>query len=146
VFEVNANAPVLARSEVEIDAPPEIVWEIMAAIDRWPEWNPDVRHAELRGDLREGSTFRWKAGPGTIISTLEEVSPPRRIAWTGKTFGVKAAHVWAIEPRPGGSLVKTEESWERLPVKLFRKSSQKTVEKALHDGPQHLRREAEKRA
>jgi uncharacterized protein YndB with AHSA1/START domain len=146
MVEVNKDAPVLATDEVEIAAPPEVVWEIMASIDEWPRWNPEIKSATLEGGLREGSTFRWKTGPGTIVSTLRDVDAPKRIAWTGKTLGITAIHVWEIEPRNGGSLVRTKESWEGLPAKLFRKSSQKTVEKALSQGPRYLKAEAEKRS
>jgi len=146
MFEVNREAPVVASTEVEIDAPPEVVWDIMTAIDRWPEWNPDIKTAALQGGLQEGSTFRWKTGPGTVVSTLREIDRPKRIAWTGRSLGVKAAHVWEIEPHNGGTLVRTEESWEGLPAKLFRKSSQKTVEKALREGPHYLKAEAERRS
>jgi uncharacterized protein YndB with AHSA1/START domain len=146
VLEANRDAPVFATSEIEIAASPEAVWEIMAAIDRWPAWNPDIKSAELEGELKEGSTFRWKTGPGTIVSTLREVDKPKRIAWTGKTLGIRAMHVWEIVPRNDGSVVRTEESWEGLPARLFRKSSQKTVEKALRAGPRYLKAEAERRA
>jgi hypothetical protein len=94
--------------------------------------------------LREGSTFRWKSGPGTITSTLREIEAPRRIAWTGVTLGIKAIHTWKIEPREGGSLVTTEESWDGWIAKLTRRASQRTLEKALAQGPTHLKLEAER--
>jgi hypothetical protein len=31
---------------VEIQAPPDIVWQVMSDIDRWPEWTPTVRRVE----------------------------------------------------------------------------------------------------
>ena len=30
----------LATGEIEVAAYPEIVWDVMAGIDRWPAWNP----------------------------------------------------------------------------------------------------------
>jgi hypothetical protein len=44
----------------------------------------------IQGDLAEGSVFRWKAGAGTITSTIQRVEPPRLIAWTGGTLGIRA--------------------------------------------------------
>ncbi len=33
---------------------------------------PSVKSVAMQGDLAEGSTFRWKAGPGTITSTIQQ--------------------------------------------------------------------------
>lgn len=69
--------------------------------------------------MAEGSEFRWKAGPATITSTLRRVERPRLLAWTGKTFGVSAIHVYRLEPRDGHTSVRTEESWEGLLARIF---------------------------
>ena len=119
---------------------------MLTAIDDWPSWNPDVRSASLEGGLSEGSRFRWKAGPGTITSTLQRIERPRLIAWTGRTFGIKAIHVHRLEPRGEGTVVSSEESWEGLPVRIFRGRMQKTLEEALGPGLDHLKAEAERRA
>ena len=145
-MEADPYAPVFAKSSIEIDAPVDVVWELMAAIDAWPTWNPDVKEATLHGPFQEGTKFRWKSGPGTITSIVRDVVPPKRLAWTGVSFGIKAIHVWKIEERNGGSKVTTEESWNGLVVKLTKRSSQKALQKALDRGPRHLKAEAERRS
>jgi uncharacterized protein YndB with AHSA1/START domain len=105
---------VVAASSTTIAAKPETVWKVMTDIDRWPTWNSDVKEASLRGEVAEGTQFRWKVSTGTINSTLTRVDPPRVLAWNGKGFGVKAVHVWLLEPRDGGTLVRTDESSEVL--------------------------------
>jgi uncharacterized protein YndB with AHSA1/START domain len=144
--EVNDQAPVVGASETEIAAAPEVVWDVLTAIDGWPSWNPQVKSASLEGEIAEGSVFRWKAGPGTITSTLRRVEPPRLIAWTGKTLGIDAIHVYFLEPRGGNTFVRTKESYEGLVARLFRGPLQKTLDKALDEGLQHLKAEAERRA
>jgi hypothetical protein len=143
---VNEEAPAVGASEMEIAAPPETVWDVLTAIDRWPSWNPDVKSMSMKGGLAEGTVFRWKAGPGTITSTIRRVEPPRLIAWTGTTFGVKAIHFYRLEPRDGKTFVRTEESFEGLVARLFRGSFQKTLDGALADGLRYLKIEAEQRA
>src|SRR5205823_11869723 len=101
---INQAAPVVASSETEIAAARELVWELLAGIERWPSWNPDVKSVSMQGRLANGSEFRWKAGPGTITSTLQHVEPPRRLAWSGKTLGIEAVHVYALEPRGDATL------------------------------------------
>ena len=144
--ESKSSPPVLGRSEIEIAAPPELVWEVLTTIDRWPDWNPAVKKISMPDGATEGSVFRWKAGPGTITSTLQRVEPPRLIAWTGRTFGIKADHVYTLEPRDGKTLVRTEESYDGLVSRLFRGPLQKTLDQALAEGLRYLRTEAERRS
>jgi uncharacterized protein YndB with AHSA1/START domain len=140
------KAPVRSRRAIEIDAQPEVVWDILTRFDRWPEWNPDVRSTSFDGPLAPGSEFRWKAGPGTIVSTLEQVEPLRFISWRGRTMSIKATHEWRLQPRNSGTFVETEESFSGLLARLFRRQVQKTLDKSLSEGLEHLKREAERRS
>jgi hypothetical protein len=142
---IDRGAPVLGTSETEVDAKPELVWDVLTRIDRWPVWNPDVRSVSMAGGLAEGSEFRWKAGPGTIRSTLERVEPPGLISWSGKTLGIEARHVYVLQPRNGKTVVKTEETYDGLVARLFRGRLQKTLDHALESGLRHLKAEAERR-
>lgn len=142
---INGAAPVVSRAEIRVDADIETVWDVASDIDRWPSWNPAVKSASLSGPLAEGSRFRWKAGPGTITSTLLRVEKPRVIAWKGSTFGIDAIHVYRLEPRDGGTVVGTEESWEGLVVRLLRSRMQKMLDAALDPGLRALKAESERR-
>jgi uncharacterized protein YndB with AHSA1/START domain len=142
---INQEAPVVGASEIEIAASPEAVWEVLTAFERWPSWNRDVKAMTMQGDVAPGSVFRWKAGPGTITSTIQRVERPRLIAWTGKTLGINAIHFWHFEPRNGKTSVRTEESYEGLVARLFRRSLQKTLDRALGDGLRYLKAEVERR-
>jgi uncharacterized protein YndB with AHSA1/START domain len=143
--EIDEHAPVVGRDEIEIASAPELAWDVLTAIDRWPAWNPAVESVTFEGRLEEGSQFRWKSGPGTITSTIVDVEKPWRIAWTGKSFGLKATHVHTFEPCDGKTVVRTEESFEGLVARLFRGRLQKTMDGALRDGLAHLKAEAERR-
>jgi hypothetical protein len=144
-YEINKHAPVVGSSEIEIAAAPEVAWDVLTAIGRWPSWNPAVASVSLEGEIGPGSAFRWKAGPGTITSTIQDVEPLRRIAWTGTAFGIKAIHVHTFEPRDGGTLVTTEESYEGLVARLLRGRLQKVLDGALESELLHLKAEAERR-
>ena len=145
VSEINTSAPVVGSSEIEIAAAPEVAWDVLTDIDRWPSWNPAVKSVSLDGAIGEGSTFRWKAGPGTIKSTIRDVEKPWRIAWTGTSFGIKAIHVHTLEPRDGRTLVRTEESYDGVVARLFHGRLQKTLDNALQTELHHLKAEAERR-
>ena len=142
----NGSVPVKSSAEIEIDASPQVVWEVLTRFENWPSWNPDVKSMSFDGPLAPGSEFRWKAGPGTIVSTLDRIEPPRHIAWRGRTLTINAYHEWWLEPSDGGTHARTEESFSGLLVRLLRGSLQKTLDKSLQDGLQHLKHEAERRS
>ena len=85
-----------------------------------------------------------EGGPGTIVSTLQNVDPPREIAWTGRTMGISAEHVYRLEPRGNGTHVVSEESWAGLPVRLLRARMAKTLQTSLEEGLAHLKAAAER--
>ncbi len=93
------DAPVRSRREIEISAPPQVLWDVLTGFEQWPQWNPEVKSMSFDGRLAPESEFRWKAGPGTIVSTLEQVEPPRHVSWRGRTLWIKALHKWDLEPR-----------------------------------------------
>jgi hypothetical protein len=141
-----SDAPVKSRVEMEIAAPPEVVWDVLTRFKDWPEWNPDVKSMSFEGPVAPNSEFRWKAGPGTIVSTLERVEEPRYIRWRGRTLSISAVHEWWLEPIDGGTRLETEESFSGLLARLFRGQLQKTLDKSLHEGLEHLKRYAESRS
>lgn len=138
-------APVRSSRSIEVAAPPEVVWDVLTGFADWPKWNPDVKSMSFDGPLEPGLTFRWKSGPGTIVSTLEEVDPPRRVRWRGRTMSIAALHEYRLEPRDGGTRVETEETFSGLLARLMRGSLQKTLDRALEQGLEQLKAEAERR-
>jgi uncharacterized protein YndB with AHSA1/START domain len=145
-MEINRSAPAIASSEIEVAAPPEVVWDVLTDYERWPEWNPEVKSLSIDGPVAAGTTFKWKTGPLSITSTLREVERPRTIGWTGKALGIGAVHAWRFEPRDSGTLVHTEESWQGPVPRLLSGRMQKALQKGLDDAMPHLKAEAERRA
>jgi uncharacterized membrane protein len=145
-MQINHNAPAVASSEIWVGAPPELVWDVVADFKRWPEWNSDVKSMSVDGPAAPGTTFTWKAGPGTLTSTVQKVDRPTAIGWTGTTMGIRAVHVWRFEPREHGTVVHTVESWDGLLARLLRGRMQRTLQRSLDDGLARLKVEAERRA
>jgi len=144
--EINRSAPATAEGRVQINADPQTVFSVIAAIAEWPSWNPDVRSVKLENAVQPGTVFRWKSGPSSLTSTLQVVDPPREISWTGKTMTIKAIHVFRFEPRDGGTLARSEESWEGLLARLLKSYSRRSIDKAITSVLSHLKIEAEHRA
>lgn len=89
---INEQAPAKSARELQIEATREVVWGLLSDINNWPRWNPAVSRARLDGPFAPGSIFRWKSGGSSLVSTIQDVERPTRVAWTGKTFGVAAVH------------------------------------------------------
>ena len=145
-MEINRTAPATAEGELRIDADPQTVFSVISAIDQWPSWNPNVKSVTLQGPVQPGTVFRWKSGPSTLISTLQVLDPPNEIAWTGTTMGIKAVHLFRFQASNGGTLARSEESWEGLLARLLKGYSRKTLDKEIRSVLSHLKTEAERRA
>jgi len=92
----------------DIDAPPELVWGIMAEVARWPEWTKSVASVDLLtpGPLAVGQRVRIKqpklpAGVWTVIS-LEE---GRSFSWETRSPGVVIVGDHIVEKAGAGSRV-----------------------------------------
>jgi hypothetical protein len=57
----------IVADAIEIDAPLELVWQIMTGFDLYPEWNPMNRFFKLDGEAKVGDrvTFGPSWGPYT---------------------------------------------------------------------------------
>lgn len=83
----------------DVDAPAEVVWDLLVALDRWPEWGPTVRAATLDDDRRRltaGAHGRVHPVVGPAVPfAVTDWDEGRRWAW--RVAGVPAtAH--AVTP------------------------------------------------
>jgi uncharacterized protein YndB with AHSA1/START domain len=145
-MEINRDAPATAEGELQIDADPQTVFSVISAIDQWPSWNPDVRSVTIQGPVQPGTVFRWKAGPSSLTSTLQVVDPPHQLGWTGTTMGIKAVHLFRFQATDGGTLARSEESWEGVLARMLKGYSRKTLDKGIRNVLACLKTEAERRA
>jgi len=145
-MDIDQNAPVSAHEQIHIAADVRTVWDVLSDIEHWPRWNKAVRSMSVQGPIAPGTSFDWKAGPGTIKSRIAEVDAPDRIAWTGVTLGIRAVDAFRFEASDGGTLVRQDESWDGLLARLFRSRMERTLGSSLRDGLRSLKAEAERRA
>src|SRR5215831_10210613 len=78
----------IAQCSVAIDAPIELVWQVMTDFDRYAEWNPFVVQIERRGGapVRIGTFVtlhvRWPRGRGgaTTVEVVTRIDAPAATA------------------------------------------------------------------
>ncbi len=122
------------QSEIEIDAPPERVWEVLTDFEAYPDWNPFMRY--MRGDLREGGKFETRIEPPegrgmTFKPTITRVDPPRELRWLGRMMLPRIAdgeHAFELHPLDGGRtrLVQREQFRGVLVPILWRMMGKRT--------------------
>jgi hypothetical protein len=74
------------KTEIDIQAPAETVWEMLSDTDAFPSWNPFI--TRLEGELRVGGrlavTIEPPGGrPMTFRPTVKTLVPGRELAWLG---------------------------------------------------------------
>ncbi|WP_247001887.1 SRPBCC domain-containing protein [Halosolutus gelatinilyticus] len=92
----------------EIDAPPEVVWDVLLEFDQYPSWNPFIRSIE--GDAVEGERLRVRIDPPesrpvTFEPEVIAVEEGRRLVWQGRLgvpFAFDGYHEFHLEPIDDG--------------------------------------------
>lgn len=75
------------RSEIDIHASAQQIWDVLLDFDAYPAWNPSIR--ALRGDAVPGAGLRLRVpllpGRGCFPAraTVTDVQPPFRLRWAG---------------------------------------------------------------
>ena len=83
-----------------IDAPVSAVWALLTNVERWPEWGPTVRRAELTdGDFGVGAVGFVTMTPGVTLP-FEVTAFEAGVSWTWNVAGVPATD-HRVEPLVG---------------------------------------------
>lgn len=72
------------KAGTTIQAAPEAVWEVLADLARWPEWDPNCERIE--GTLMQGGklTVYTKLSPGRAFPvTVSDLNKGHRMVWSG---------------------------------------------------------------
>ena len=117
---IDTRAPVTAAYEVEIDAPVQRVWDLLADPRAWPSFAPSVHDVHLDAPVAADTRFTWANGRSRMKSRFAVVDPGREITWTGVSSGFKAVHRHLLEAAgPASTRVRSEESMAGPLLVLF---------------------------
>jgi hypothetical protein len=92
------------RTEIEINAPPERVWQLLTDFANYPQWNPFIRRAS--GEIRKGAQLQVHLRPSgakgmTFRPKVLKAEPNRELRWLGHFLipGLfDGEHIFTIEP------------------------------------------------
>ncbi len=142
-MKINQQAPLIAKKDIFIQAPPQAIWKIHTDINAWSQWQPGITLSKLEGAPIVGAVFQWKSGGITINSTVQVVEPNERIGWTGKATGTQAKHIWTLKPDKSGTLLTTEESMDGWLINVLKVVMPKFLDESLDIWLQSLKKQAE---
>ncbi|PUB24915.1 uncharacterized protein YndB with AHSA1/START domain [Promicromonospora sp. AC04] len=104
-------------NDIDIDAPPEIVWKLLVDAENWHTYFPPENQIKITTgtpELELGSEYSRFTVGFTMRCVVTEFEPFRRLAWRTSVDGDEtrstAYHGWVITPTSTGSHVLTEET------------------------------------
>jgi hypothetical protein len=117
------------RTEINIDATPERVWQVLTDFQAYPRWNPFMTRVSGTPAPGERLTIHMQPEGGramTFRPTVREAVPHRRLRWLGHLLvpGIfDGEHSFTIEPLDGGGVrLVQQEDFRGILVPLLAKS------------------------
>ena len=95
------------EASLDTSAPPDRVWQIWSDVNRWPEWNPDMKASHIDGPLKLGATGNIdtrSGGKHDVVVTQYEQGRSFELESTALP-GTKMAIRATIAPNGAGSRI-----------------------------------------
>ena len=138
----------ILETYIDIDAPPQQVWEVLLDLPSWKKWNPFIPSVD--GTLEVGARLRIKVVPPgkkpmEFKPKVFVVRPCEEILWGGSFLGIiyRGDHAFLLEPRPGGGTCFLQRERFRGPMVLFMTNMIKATEAGYHKMNQALKQRVE---
>jgi hypothetical protein len=138
------------RTEVEIGAGPERVWQILADFEKYDQWNPFINR--ITGQAKQGARIEIHIEtPGgksrKYEPTITKVDQGRELRWLGKSWLLNGEHIFTIEPLQAERVrFVHREVFDGLLTSLFGKSLDTDVKQGFEEMNKALKERAERAA
>lgn len=145
-----AKSAFFVHNQIDIQAPPDVVWDILIHVEDWPNWYAGATDLTVnqgdRGRVTAGSMVRWKTMGLKLDSYVREFEPPTRFAWESRKAVIQGYHAWLLSPTAGGTRVITDESFNGFLAYLQGAFIPKKLHGLHQTFLEELKRKAEARA
>jgi uncharacterized membrane protein len=95
----------ITGDSIEIDAPPQLVWDVFSDVEHWPDWTASVTSLiGLDGPaLAVGRRFAIKQpGMSKLVWKVTEIDPGSSWTWVQRSPGVLVSARHDVIAQPGG--------------------------------------------
>jgi hypothetical protein len=115
-------------TEITIDAPTDVVWDVLTDLAAYPEWNPFI--VEVHGKPQLGTQLKNRLQPPggkamRFSPTVTAVDPDTKFEWLGR-LGFRGVfdgrHIFELEATESGTRFVQREEFTGLLVPLFARS------------------------
>ena len=116
------------HTEIDIDATPEVVWQVLTDLDAYPEWNPFITSSAGKPQIGETLVNRMEPPGGMAITLKPQVTvieDNKTFEWLGKVgfSGLfDGRHRFDLQATPTGTTLTQSEDLDGVLVRLMRKS------------------------
>ncbi len=116
------------RSSIDIDAPPDVVWDVLTDLEAYDQWNPFIVSSSGSVAVGEQLTNRMEPPGGkgmTFKPRVTEVADQRVFEWLGRLVvpGVfDGRHRFELSERDGKTRLEQNEDFSGILVPFMRKS------------------------
>jgi hypothetical protein len=99
-----SRPPIEVRNEGEVPAPIGRVWQLLTDVERWPSWYRACRWVRIESPATDTQplTFRWKAHPVELRSTVVAVERPHGFTLLADATALHAERRFSLRPTPDG--------------------------------------------
>jgi len=87
------------RTEVDIAAPPSVVWGALTDFSAFRDWNPMVTSAECSALEGSDATLHYRSHIGVPLRFRVRITrsqPDRELRWVGSRLGISGEHYFQL--------------------------------------------------
>ncbi len=112
-MDVNRNAPLVVRREIEIFAPPEMIWEWLSRVELWQDWHPEISRSHWAAGQGPNGVLKWRLRKVIgVTAQVESWHEQNEIGWVGHAWSTTVRQVFRIRGDFRKTRIVTEASVE----------------------------------
>ena len=107
------------EDSIEIDAPPQLVWDVFSDVEHWPDWTASVTSlVGLDGPaLAVGKRFAIRQpGMSKLAWQVTEIDPGSSWTWVQRSPGALVTARHYVNAQPGGRTLVRQQLDQRGPL------------------------------
>jgi len=108
------NSDFYVHNEIEIQAKPEVVWQLLVQASLWGNWYDGIENIRFeeanQKELNLQTKVFWNSMGQSLNNEVVQFEENKTLAWQFKEKRIQGMHAWVIIPTEKGCRVITDES------------------------------------